>query len=76
MARKPEKKKKEVQTNRQELTVGLGKGKIKGRKSTISDKNVLEFSSRKGKMKKKLFMKKYLTYVYIKDTFKTCIIYL
>ena len=35
VARKPEKKKKEVQTNRQELTVGLGKGKIKGRKSTI-----------------------------------------
>ena len=43
VARKPEKKKKEVQTNRQKLTVGLGKGKIKGRKSTISDKNVLEF---------------------------------
>ena len=26
VARKPENKKKEVQTNRQELTVGLGKG--------------------------------------------------
>ena len=26
---------KEVQTSRQELTVGLGKGKIRGRKSTI-----------------------------------------
>ena len=35
VARKPEKKKKEVQTNRQELTVGLGKGKVKGKKSTI-----------------------------------------
>ena len=42
VVRKPERKKKEVQTNRQGLTVGLGKGKIKGRKSTISDKNVLE----------------------------------
>ena len=31
VARKPEKK-KEVQTNRQELTVGLGKRKVKGRK--------------------------------------------
>ena len=46
VARKPEKNKKEVQTNRQELTVGLGeKEKIKGRKSTISD-NVLEFCDR------------------------------
>ena len=41
VARKPEKKKNEIHTNRQELTVGLGKGK--GRKSTISDKNILEF---------------------------------
>ena len=31
VTRKPEKK-KEVQTNRQELTVGLGKKKVKGRK--------------------------------------------
>ena len=37
VARKPEKKKKEVETNRQKLTVSLGKGKIKGRKSTIFD---------------------------------------
>ena len=34
---------KVLQTNRQELTGGLGKGKIKGRKSTISDNKVLEF---------------------------------
>ena len=38
-----EKKKEEVQTNRQELTVGLGEGKIKGRKSMIFDKNSIEF---------------------------------
>ena len=31
---------KQVQTNRQELTVGLGKGRIKGRKSTIFNQNV------------------------------------
>ena len=43
LARKPERKKKEVQTNRQELIVGLGKGKVKGKKSMISDKNVLAF---------------------------------
>ena len=46
VARKPEKKKKKIQTNKQELTVGLGKGKIKGRKSPISGKNVLEFYDR------------------------------
>ena len=35
VTRKPEKKKKEIQTNRHELTVDLGKDKIKGRKNTI-----------------------------------------
>ena len=46
MARKPEKN-NEVQTNREELTVGLGKGKVKGRKRTISYKNVLDLTKRK-----------------------------
>jgi len=42
VARKPEKK-KEVQINRQELTVGFGKRKVKGRKRTISYKYILDF---------------------------------
>ena len=35
VAREPEKKKMQVQTNRQELTARLRKGKIRGRKSKI-----------------------------------------
>ena len=42
MARKPEKK-KEVQTSRHELTVGLGKRKVMGRIRTIAYKNVFVF---------------------------------
>ena len=38
MARKPKKKKNEVQANKQELTVGLEK--VKGRKTTIFNQNV------------------------------------